>query len=169
MLVSSAIARIKSAGHDISDEYTTEACLAFLNTAIQRVYGLMVGFGYPPIVKEMDLHEDDSLPHNYMQSCGTYPIRITNNLVHLLDDDIEYVRFRYFANPNVLTIADLENEDADEEHKSRMPFDHDAINEVILKGAIQYALNENEYDISQDSSLLQDLQQAIATGMGAGT
>lgn len=169
MLLSNAIQRIKASGHDISDEYTTEACLNFLNTAIQRVYGLMVGFGYPPIVKEMDLHEDDTLPHNYMKSCGTYPFRITNNIIKLIDDDIDFIRFRYFANPDVLTVSDIESENLDEEHKSRMPFDHDAVNEVILKGAIQYALNENEYDISQDVSLMQDLQQAIAAGMGAGT
>ena len=158
MLVSSAIQRIKNRTHDISDEYTPQECIDFLNTAIQRVYGLMIGYGFPPIVKEMDLHEDDSLPHNYMKSCGNYPIRITNNLVHLVDEDIEYIRFRYFANPELISI-ETEN----------MPFDHDAINEIILEGASQYALNRNEYDISQDSALLQDLQQAIAVGMGAGT
>ena len=158
MLLTTAIKRIKSAGHDISDEYTNEDCISFLNTAIQRVYGLMVGFGHPPIVKEMDLHEDDSLPHNYMKACGTYPMRITNNIVHLLENDGSYIRFRYFANPEMLNETDEE-----------LPFNHDAINEIIMKVAINIALNENEYDISQDTALLQDLQQAIAAGMGAGT
>lgn len=158
MLVSTAIQRIKNRTHDISDEYTPQECVDFLNTSIQRVYSLMVGYGYPPIVKEIDLHEDDSLPHNYMKSCGSYPIRVTNNIIHLVEDDVEYIRFRYFSNPELVTVDDEE-----------MPFDHDSINEIIIEGASQYALNRNEYDISQDSALLQDLQQAIAMGMGAGT
>jgi hypothetical protein len=49
-----------------------------------------------------------------------------------------------------------------------MPFDgHDPIQEVIVKTAILLALNENEYDISQDTAIRQELLQAIAGGMGA--
>ena len=158
MLLTTAIKRIKNESHDISDEYSNEECVSLLNTAVQRVYGLMVGYGYPPIVREIDLHEDDSLPHNYMKSCGTYPIRVTNNIIHLLEDGVEYVRFRYFANPEMMV-----------EDTEALPFDHDGVNEIILKVAVNLALNRNEYDISQDTALLQDLQQAIAMGMGAGT
>ena len=157
MLLTTAISRIKSAGHDISDEYTNEECIVFLNGAIHQVYAIMVGFGYPPTVKEMDLHDDDSLPKNYMKSCGTYPIRITNNIVKFIDDD-NFIRFRYFANPENLT-----------SESESLPFDHDAINECIVRGAIILALNENEYDLSQDTALWQSLQQAIAGGMGAAT
>ena len=50
-----------------------------------------------------------------------------------------------------------------------MPFDHDAINQAIVRGAIILALNENEYDLSQDTALWQALRNAIAGGMGAGS
>lgn len=158
MLVSTAITRIKTAGHDISDEYSNERCLEFLNNSMHQLYGLAIGYNFPPIVREMDLHDDDNLPHNYMKSCGTYPIRITNNIAKLIDDDLDFVRFRYFATPDNLTEESVE-----------LPFDHDALNEIIVRGAIILALNENEYDLSQDTALLQTLQQAIAGGMGAGT
>jgi hypothetical protein len=37
MQVEKAIARLKAAGHDISDEYSTEDCIGFLNTAVQEI------------------------------------------------------------------------------------------------------------------------------------
>lgn len=156
MLLTTAIKRIKSTTHDISDEYTNEECVDYLNTAIQKIYSIMVQYGFPPIVKEMDLHDDDNLPHNYMRSCGSYPIRITNNIAKLLDEDLDFVRFRYFANPEMLTV------DSEE-----LPFDHDAINEIVLRVAVNLALLDNEYDLSQDTALLAEVQQAVAAGMGA--
>lgn len=156
MLLADAITRIKSTTHDISDEYSKQECVDFLNTAIQKIYSIMVGYGYPPVVKEMDLHDDDRLPHNYMRSCGNYPIRITDNIVKLLDDDIDFIRFRYFANPDMLTVD-----------SEALPFDHDAINEIVLRVAVNLALNDNEYDISQDTALLTEVQQSVAAGMGA--
>ena len=158
MLVSDAISRIKTAGHDISDEYSNERCIEFLNTAIHQVFGLLIGYSYVPLVKEIDLHDDDNLPHNFMKACGTYPIRVTGNVIKILDDGVDYVRCRYFASPDNLTSESTE-----------LPFDHDPVNEVVVRAAIILALNENEYDLTQDSSLLSALQSAIAGGMGAGT
>lgn len=154
MKVSTAIARIKAATHDISDEYSDDRCIAFLNTSIQQVASLLISAKWPALVQEMDVHEGESLPANYMQPCGTYPIRMTNGQAHLLDSGIEFVRFRYFATPAV-----IENPD------DELPYDHDAINDVVVKGAVLLALNENEYDITQDNAIVTALQQAIASGM----
>lgn len=153
MLVSTAISRIKSAGHDISDEYTNDRCIEFLNTAIQQVSSLLISAQYPALVKEILVHDGESLPTNYMKACGTYPLRMTNNVVTIVDDSTS-VRFRYWATPELLTDASTE-----------LPYKHDAVNEVIVRLAAMLALNENEYEIAQDSSLLAQLQQAIASGM----
>lgn len=153
MLVSTAISRIKSAGHDISDEYTNERCIEFLNTAIQQVSSLLISAQYPALVKEILVHDGESLPTNYMKACGTYPLRMTNNVVTIVDDSTS-VRFRYWATPELLTDTSTE-----------LPYKHDAVNEVIVRLAVMLALNENEYEIAQDSSLLAQLQQAIASGM----
>lgn len=152
MKVKTAIARLKSATHDISDEYSTDACLEFINTAIQQVASLLIAARYPVLTKEVFIKDGDKLPHNYMGACGTYPIRMTNNEAKIIDGS-DSVRFRYFATP------DLVGEDDD------IPFDHEAINTVILRTAILLALNENEYDISQDSNIVESLKQAISTGM----
>lgn len=152
MKVKDAIARLKSATHDISDEYSTEACLEFINTAIQQVSSLLIAARWPVLAKEINIRDGDKLPHNYMGACGTYPLRMTANEAHIIDGS-PYVRFRYFATP------DLVGEDDD------MPFDHEAINAIILRSAIILALNENEYDVSQDSNILSSIQQAVSTGM----
>ena len=86
MLITTAISRIKSAGHDISDEYTNERCIEFLNTAIQQVSSLLISAQYPALVKEIMVHNGESLPTNYMKACGTYPLRMTNNKVTIVDD-----------------------------------------------------------------------------------
>lgn len=153
MLVSTAITRVRAAGHDISDEYTTERCLEFLNTAIQQVSALLIAAQYPALVKELLVHNGESLPRNYMAACGTYPLRMTDNKVTIVDGS-DSVRFRYWATPELLT-----------ETSKELPYQHDAVNEVIVRLAVMLALNENEYDIAQDSSLLTQLQQAIASGM----
>lgn len=155
MDVSTAIQRIKRAGHDISDEYSDKACLTFLNHALQQTAALLISARYPALVQEMLVRNGDTVPKNYMLAAGTYPLRMTNGKVEIVDDDLEFVRFRYFATPENLT-----------EEAKELPFVHDAINEVIVRAAILLALNENEYDIAQDKGILDMLQQAIAGGMG---
>lgn len=153
MLVTTAIDRIKAATHDISAEYTTERCVEFLNTAVQQVSSLLISAKFPSLVKEIMVHNGERLPTNYMSACGTYPLRMTDGTV-VITDGSEYVRFRYFATPELIT-----------ELSQELPYNHDAINEVVVRLAVMLALNENEYDISQDSGLLSQLQQAIASGM----
>lgn len=155
MLVSTAITRIKAAGHDISDEYSKERCIEFLNNSLQQVASLLISAKWPALVQEMLVHDGDSLPKNYMQAAGTYPLRMTAGKAEIIDGS-DYVRFRYFATPDNLT-----GEDEAEE----LPFNHEAINEIIVRGAIILALNENEYELSQDTQLWTALQQAVASAM----
>lgn len=154
MLVSTAIKRIKDADHDISDEYTNERCIEFLNTALQQTSSLLIAAKYPALVKEMLVHNGDSLPQNYMQCCGTYPLRMTDGVAQIIDDDLESVKFRYWATPAMLTEDDEE-----------LPYKHDAINEVIVRAAVVLALNENEYDVSADNAIVSALQQAVASAI----
>lgn len=155
MLVSTAITRIKETTHDISDEYSKKMCVDFLNNSMQQVATLLISAKWPALVQEMLVHDGDSLPKNYMQAAGTYPIRMTAGKAEIIDGS-DYVRFRYFATPENMT-----GEDENEE----LPFDHEAINEIIVRGAIILALNENEYDLSQDTQLWTALQQAVASAM----
>ena len=151
--VEEAIRRIRAAGHDISDEYSDERCIEFLNNSLQRISALLIQARYPALVEEVVVHDGDTLPKNYVQAAGTYPLRMTAGKAEIVDDS-EFVRFRYFATPKLLEAANDE-----------FPYDHDAINEIAVRYAIMLALNENEYDITQDTNLLTDLQNAIAGAM----
>ena len=100
------------------------------------------------------MREGDSIPKNYMSACGTYPLAMTAGTVHITDPSVSAVKFRYFATPSAI-----------ESTTKDMPFNHDAINDIIVKSAVLLALNENEYDISQDTNIVNALQQAISAGM----
>lgn len=154
MTLDFALDRIANACHDIANTYTDDRYLEFLNTATQRAFALLLGQGYPPLLQEIELHDGDDLPHNFFRSCGNYPIRVTQNKVTFLDEDEEVIRFRYLGGPKFLTFDD-----------SEMPFDNDAINEAIVRRAIAYAINEDEYDTSADKALDAELEQAIASAM----
>ena len=155
MKVSEAITRIKQETHDISDEYSDERCIQFLNTAIQQVASLLIAAKWPVLVKEINIREGDTIPKNYLNACGTYPIKMTDGTAHITDDAYKQITFRYFATPDLV-----------EAPTDDLPFTHDAIHDVIIKSAVLLALNENEYDITQDTTIVNALQQAISTGMG---
>lgn len=154
MKVSEAINRIKQETHDISTEYTDERCIQFLNTAMQQVASMLISAKWPVLVAETTIREGDSIPKNYLNACGTYPVKMTAGVAHITDESYKEVPFRYFATPKLL-----------EAPTEELPFTHDAINDVIVKSAVLLALNENEYDITQDTQIVNALQQAISAGM----
>ncbi len=152
MKTSKAIDEIKEAGHDISDEYSRAECIGFLNTAIHEVSGLLIAARSPMMVREILLHDGESVPTHYVVSAGQYPIRITGQMVQFVDPSMDEIRFRYFA-----TMPPLEGETGD------LPFAHEALNDYVLKVATLYALNRNEYDLTQDKALADEFR-SILTG-----
>lgn len=155
MQVEKAIAKLKSAGHDISDEYSTDDCIGFLNTSVQEICHQLATGKSPQMVKEITLHDSESLPPDYIISCGNYPIKVTGQAVTFTNPDIDALRFRYFA-----TKPQIMNATGD------MPFVHEVLNDITVRLATLFALNQNEYDVSQDKALLDEVRQAVAQGMG---
>lgn len=155
MQVEKAIARLKAAGHDISDEYSTEDCIGFLNTVVQEICHQLATGKSPQMVKEITLHDSESLPPDYIISCGNYPIKVTGQMVTFTDTDIDSLRFRYFATkPQIMDAT------------GDMPFTHEVLNDITVRLATVLALNQNEYDITQDKALLDEVRRAVAQGMG---
>ena len=152
MKTSKAIDAIKAEGHDISDEYSRAECIDFLNTAIHEVSGLLIAARSPMMVREILIHDCESVPAHYVASAGQYPMRITGQTVQFVDPSMDEIRFRYFA-----TMPPLTDEEGD------LPFQHEALNDYVLKIAILHALNRNEYDLSQDKALADEFR-SILTG-----
>ena len=49
-----------------------------------------------------------------------------------------------------------------ESDAGEMPFPHEALNDYAVKVAVLLALNRNEYDISQDKALYDELRGLLA-------
>ena len=151
MQVKKAVTDIKAAGHDISDEYSVEECLGFLNTAINEVSSLLIAARSPMMAAEILLHDGESVPERYVSPAGRYPIRMTGRKVQFIDRSLSEIRFRYWQTMPLL-----------ESDAGEMPFPHEALNDYAVKVAILLALNRNEYDISQDKALYDELRGLIA-------
>ena len=63
---------------------------------------------------------------------------------------------RYFAMPTEVTGI---NDD------DKMPFDIEPLNELAIRIAVKQLSDENEFDISQDSAIQQELQSVLQQGL----
>lgn len=154
MNLGTAINRIKIACHDVSGEYSREDCVGFLNTAIQLAGNFLASLNSAEIVQEAVLKNGDFVPKNIVRFCGNYPIKVTFNQVEMLDEDVDELKVRYLATPTMIPVA---SEDA-----YTLPFKNDAINEAVVRYSIILALNQNEFNVQQDTALYTTLQQAIS-------
>lgn len=153
MQVAEAISRMRASMHDVSQEYDDLECIFALNMAIHDLTGLLVAARYPDIIAEADLAEGDNVPDEFFRTCGTYPMRITGGKVHLLTSG-DKLHVRYYTMP------------ADVTRTGSLPFRLSILNSLAIKIAIKILLNENEYDISQDTSIQSEITQALQLGAG---
>lgn len=156
MTVKEAATQFRRILHDISREYDDYQIIMRLDSAAHLTSMLLVQLNSPLVICEAVLHTGDMLPKNFIKTCGTYPFRRTGYTVELLDD-VPEMRVRYFV--GVSRIKSINDS---------MPFEHDAINDFVVRTACKYALNRNEFDIGQDQGLLTELQNAVAEAMGNG-
>ena len=157
MLVTKAIEFMRKNMHDESPDYDNEECVFALNMAIHEIAALLIAGRAPIMVKEETVTNGGSLPEGFFKTAGTYPIRITGNTINFLDDD-EFMKIRYFFLPKEITGVGGEN----------MPFVLDLLNGLAIKVAGKMLLNENEFDISQDQAIQQEITQAIQAGWKIG-
>lgn len=150
-----AVNRIRSATHDITEEYTDVECVGYLNTAIHTIAAQLIAGNSPFMVKEGVFRDGDTLPDEYYRTAGGYPVKITGHKLKFLTD-LEELTIRYFFTPEEVTLMDESEE---------LPFENEALNGLVVRIAVILASNENEFDVSQDTNIQQMIQQAIASGL----
>jgi len=160
MKLITAINRIRAGAHDISSEYSRDDLINFLNTVTQQAAAMLITGGYYELIREVTLHDGDFAPANMLKACGSYPIKITAGQVEFLDPEETSIKYRYFATP--------ENIPSDATDNFELYFSNDAVNEAIIRQATILALNQNEYNVQQDSTLYGTFQQALIVAMGSG-
>lgn len=157
MLVSEAMKNFRYILHDVSGEYDDRACLLRLNHAAHYVAHALAAMSSPLVATEETLTEGGSVPDGFLRTCGSYPLRLTGTGVHFLDGSKE-MSVRFFREPAPLT-------DATEE----MPFPLASLNDFTVRLAAMYALNRNEFDVSQDKGLLDELAALAKSALGGGS
>jgi len=150
MQVTEAISRIRASAHDITDEYDDMECIFALNTAAHQIAALLISERYAGLLAEKDFQDNDILPDNFFKTAGLYPVRVTGRRVHLLCAGPLHVR--YYVMPDEIVRGGV------------MPFRLGLLNNLTVKVALKMLLNEDEFDISQDSGIQNEIMQAIQTG-----
>lgn len=151
MQVLEAINRMKASMHDVSNEYDDAACIFALNTAVHELAALLIAAHYPDLIEEKDFMDGDMVPEGFFRTCGSYPIRVTGSAIHFFAG-VEKLHVRYYKMP------------ADMARTSTLPFRLSILNSLAIKIAIKILLNDNEFDISQDSSIQSEIAQALQAG-----
>ena len=123
--------------------YQDDELISYLNTVIDFLNGYLIAKKQPEMVKQLTIADCMRVPCDWDSFAGQYPVYITQGKFQLYD--IKKIKARYFAlRPHVATVADI------------VPFSV-RYKSVLIQGTAMRALNRNEYDISQDKTLLAEL------------
>ena len=91
------------------------------------------------------------MPEGFFKPAGLYPVRVTGGMVHMLSgQDVQHLR--YYVLPKDVVLGGV------------MPFRLSLLNRLTLKIAAKMLSDENEFDISQDTGIQTEIQQALASG-----
>jgi len=126
--------------------YTDGELISYLNTAIDYLNGYLIGLKKPEMIQEISIADGTPVPIDWDTFAGQYPAYIIQDTLKLFEGH-ERVTVRYFSlMPHVTTVSDVVL------FKMRYK-------SILVHIVAMYALNRNEYDISQDKELLNDLLQ----------
>lgn len=157
MYVTEALQDLRFKIHDKDViEMTDDELVNCLNEAIQYVASYLVGQNSPVMVDDVVVSSEEiTLPENFVKTAGVFPVKITGNKLKWLDyEEGESVKIRYFYTCPAVTAND------------KMPFPHDALNQITIKLAAIYCGNQLESDVAQDKALLDEVNAMLAQTIG---
>jgi hypothetical protein len=125
--------------------YQPDALLQNLNSAIYLLNRFLINANSSEMIKELAITNEMAVPADFANRyAGTYPVCISDGKFQILDDS-PTMTVRYYAVKPLVSSA-----------SSTVAFP-DSYRPVLTQATAIYALNGNEYDISQDKGLLNDL------------
>lgn len=133
-------------------EYTTAELMNYINTAIKLVSTYLIGNKDPEMIVDITISDGTSVPSNFMSFVGIYPVYISGSVFKLYNT-ASPVSARYFATK--ADITDMAN---------TIPF-KDALLPIVTRLAAMQALNRNEFDITQDTKILDELMSSYKAAM----
>lgn len=147
--ISNLIRRLRILINDQNDlEYTDKELLGYINDAVGYLSTYLISTKDPEMVKEISITQDIDVPDDYCSFSGSYPVYISDNKFKLYDPSAT-VTARYFATKKTDSVV-----------ADNLPF-KDIYAPVIIRVASVYALNRNEFNVTQDVTIISQMLDSI--------
>ena len=148
------IDQIRAQIHDITEDYSDDILIKYINTAIKSASDILVNVNNTLCLDEVTLKNGDDRPLNFRKFAGIYPVRFTGNKVEITDGTNEHTVRYFYGQPNVQKVDD------------ELPFTDETVLIYIEQYASILAFNRNEYAVTQDNAILQNLRDSFLQNVG---
>lgn len=150
MTAKEMITQIREQIHDISNEYSDEILLKYINTGIKSASNLLISAKHHSMIDKVVVEEGNNVPKNFVKFAGFFPIFIIANKFFFFDAEYSVMEAICYCSKEIV-------QDADE----KIPFDDDSVLLYIEQYASILALNRNEFDVSTDTQILKSLEDTF--------
>ena len=154
MTVQEVINQIREQLHDITQDYSDELLIKYINTAIKSASDILVSVNSTLCLKEELFVTGEPRPANFRKFAGIYPIRFTNGNIEITNGTDNYIARYFYGLPNIESVDDV------------LPFDDETVLLYIEQYASLLAFNRNEYKITQDNAILSNLRDGFLNNVG---
>ena len=154
MLAKDMIIQIREQIHDISNEYSDEILLKYINTGIKSASNLLIAAKHCSMMDKIVVEEGMEVPKNFVKFAGFFFFFFIANKFFFFDAEYSVMEAIYYCSKEIV-------QDADE----KIPFDDDSVLLYIEQYASILALNRNEFDVSTDNQILKELESTFLTSL----
>lgn len=148
-IINDLVARVRILINDQNKlEYSDPELIGYINDAIGYLSTYLISAKDPEMVSEINVAEGGIVPTNFCSFSGSYPVYIVDNTFKLYDPTTPFTA-RYFASKQTTNTRN-----------STFPF-KDIYIPVVIRLASIYALNRNEFNITQDNTIIVDMLNMI--------
>lgn len=156
MLVSEMIAQIKDQVHDISNEFSDDLLIKFINTAIKSASYLLANVNHNSVMAQITVTSGSPIPADFIKFAGQYPVTLIQGVFDIYDTRINSLDVTYYeAKPSVALVTDT------------IPFTDELTLLYIEQYASILALNRDEANVGADEQIITALKnEYISTVTG---
>lgn len=151
-LIALARYRINDTGDGEEQTKSDTELMSYYNGAVEFLSDLLIARNDPEMITEVSIANGADVPANFVRFAGEMPAYINAGTFVLYETGPAVVR--YFATKG--RASDVEDD---------VPF-KDRYTEFLLQAMAIFALNSDEYTVTQDQALLKASLEALSGAMG---
>lgn len=159
MLVSEAIRKVRDSINDTYDTgYKDSDIIGYINMGIKYLSGVLIARNEPILVKEYDVSSSvagNPVPHNFVRFAGGFPVMRKGQKFYVVNT-MPLVTIKYFYMPDDVKQA-----------SDSMPFEDEEVYQMLVISLARiYALNQHEFNVSQDAEIHKSLEGVVNSALG---